>query len=64
MGHCTACFQSLRDTTSKTGNLPVLHCYRKHSTFYNMAFGISFIACLTPRSARISSVPPRIASNL
>jgi hypothetical protein len=27
-------------------------------------FGITFIACLTPRSPKISSVPPRIASNL
>ena len=34
------------------------------SPVYSMAFGISFIACLTPKSARISSVPPRIASNL
>ena len=31
---------------------------------YNMLFGKSFIACLTPKSPKISSVPPRIASNL
>lgn len=31
---------------------------------YNTALGINFMACLTPRSPRTSSAPPRMASNL
>jgi len=31
---------------------------------YNIAFGMNFIACLTPKSFKTSSAPPKIASNL
>lgn len=31
---------------------------------YNMALGKFFTACLTPKSPRISSAPPKIESNL
>jgi len=48
-GGCSVCIDSQR--------LPTL-------IFYNLALGICFIACLTPKSARISSVPPKIESNL